>query len=87
MKSPCVTRSAVKERHAQRGERDEVRRCREQRRRDRQQRQADENARSSVDPAAEQGDQQPGSRHAHGAGIDGEAHGSWTHPIGMGERR
>ena len=74
-------------RDPQRGEGGEVGGGREQHGRDRQQRQADDDAAAPVDPAAEEGHQQPGHGHADRAGVDGEAHGGRHDAVGAGQRR
>ena len=66
MKTPCTMRSTVKVAEAGRH--------RQQRRWYRQQREADKDALPAVDRAGEQRDGEAGHRHAHGAGIDREAH-------------
>ena len=60
----------------------QIRRNREQRGRDREDRQTDQNAKPAVDALAEQGDDQSGNCHAHGARIDGKAHGRRRDAIG-----
>ena len=65
----------------------QVGRDRQQRGGDRQQRQADQDAQPAIDPLGEQGDCEPGHRHAHRAGIDREAHGRRRHVVGPRQRR
>jgi hypothetical protein len=59
--------------HAQKGKDREAGQRRKQGGRDGEQDEADEDAFSPVDLAAEIADQ-PGHRHAHGAGVDGKTH-------------
>ena len=74
-------------RDAQRREDGEVRRNGQERRRERQKGQADQDATPPVDTTAEVGHPEPRDRHAHGRGVDGEAHGCGGHPIGLRQRR
>ena len=74
-------------RDAQRSEGGEIRCNREQRGRDREGGQADQDAKPAVDTLAEQGDDQAGHRHAHGARIHRKAHGRWRDLIGPCQRR
>jgi hypothetical protein len=65
----------------------QIRRNREQRGRDREGGQADQDAKPAVDAFAEQGDNQAGNCHAHGARIHRKAHGRRCDLIGPRQRR
>ena len=69
------------------GENRQIRRHRQERCRDRQQRETQDDAAPPVDPMTEEGDGEARDRHAHRAGVDGEAHRRRRNPIGTRERR
>ena len=73
-------------RHAEQSEGGEVWRMRKQSGRDREHEQAEQDAHAPVDRAAEIADREPRNRHAHGAGVDGKAHGRRRDAVMLGQR-
>src|SRR5271166_1510678 len=79
MHRPCATRSAVKVARSGASASNEVGTARMAR--------LTRMPRRAVDPLAEKGDGEARNRHAHGAGVYGEAHGGGGNPVGLRERR
>ena len=46
-----------------------------------------DDAEPAIDPVAEEGDGEPGDRHAERAGVDRNAHRRGAHPVGLHQRR